>query len=124
MNRKFGWRLAFLAPAGLALATTLTVTTPSLAGGSDDDLLFDEAPLDDLELSRNSGGTEVDIGDIGINVANNKATVSNNSVEGVVTTGTISENNLNDVSGINSLMYNTGNNVSFQSNMQINVFLK
>jgi len=90
----------------------------------DDDLGLGSSVISDRELAINNGGTEIDIGDIGLNIASNKATLSNNSVEGTVTTGTISENTLNDVSGINSLMYNTGNNVNFQSNMQINIFLK
>jgi hypothetical protein len=90
----------------------------------DDELGLGSSVVSDRELAINNGGTEIDIGDIGLNIASNKATLSNNSVEGTVTTGTISENTLNDVSGINSLMYNTGNNVNFQSNMQINIFLK
>lgn len=107
-------------------------------GNSGDDFLqdtgveigIDEGGFDgwdvvpEVELARNSGGTQIDIGDIGLNLASNSATLNGNSVDGNVETGQIKNNALNDVSGINSLMFNTGNNVNFQSNMQINIFLK
>lgn len=108
--------------AAVTVAGTLAFGSAAADSG---DLFFGDTPaLEDGELASNSGGSEVAIGDLGINVSTNSATVTGNTVNGTVTTGTISENTLNDVSGINSLMYNTGNNVNFQSNMQINVFLK
>lgn len=84
----------------------------------------DVSTVSDLDLARNSGGADINVGDIGMNIANNTATMTDNTVDGTVTTGGIAENTLNDVSGINALMYNTGNNVNFQSNMQVNIFLK
>ncbi|MFC7050036.1 hypothetical protein [Emcibacter nanhaiensis] len=76
------------------------------------------------EMSQYSGGTETSFGDVGINLATNSSSLIGNSVDGNVETGKIQDLNLNDIGGINTLMFNTGNNVNFQSNMLINIFVK
>ena len=113
--------------ASLALALAIfSVPGAAHADPAAEDTLFTELPsLDVTELAGNSGGANtISLGDLGLNIASNNADVTGNSVEGNVTTGQIGNNSLEDVSGINSLMFNTGNNVNFQSNMQINIFLK
>lgn len=84
----------------------------------------DQAAVDEARLAGTVGGTELNFGDVGINLSNNTAQLYGNSVEGTVNTGQITDNTLNDVRGFNSLMYNTGNNVNFLNSMQVNVFLK
>ena len=76
------------------------------------------------QMSLYSGGSETTFGDVGLNLATNTSSLNGNSVEGNVETGRIQDINLNDVGGINTLMFNTGNNVNFQSNMLINIFVK
>jgi hypothetical protein len=100
----------------------LTSGAPAEANDSLDGILSQAVP--DSDLSVQGQGLEVNIGDIGLNAASNSAVVTGNQVSGRVDTGQISNNSFSDVSGINSVMFNTGNNVSFQSNMQVNVILK
>jgi hypothetical protein len=61
---------------------------------------------------------------VGVNLAENNNVMFGNKVSGNVNTGQISSNTVQDVSGFNSMMYNTGNNVNFLNNTQVNVFLK
>lgn len=111
--------------ASVALVMAAPMGGPAFAGDErEQDPFAQWSNLQDAELSQSSGGASLDLGDIGLNIASNRANVSGNSVDGNVNTGQISNNDLEDVSGINSLMFNTGNNVNFQSNMQINIFLK
>lgn len=117
---------------GLLLAAGLGFAVPGLATQGlaadlgppgDHDPFAEWASLEEGELAENSGGTALTINGFGMNMATNNASVNGNSVEGNVNTGQISNNRLEDVGGINSLMFNTGNNVNFQSNMQVNIFL-
>lgn len=111
--------------AGAASVALMIVAGPAFAGDErEQDPFAQWTNLQDAELSQSSGGASLDLGDIGLNIATNRANVSGNSVDGNVNTGQISNNALEDVSGINSLMFNTGNNVNFQSNMQVNIFLR
>src|SRR5690606_27275636 len=111
--------------ASVALVMAGPMGWPAFAGDDREQDPFAEwSNLQDAELSQSRGGASLDLGDIGLNIASNRANVSGNSVDGNVNTGQISNNALEDVSGINSLMFNTGNNVNFQSNMQINIFLR
>jgi hypothetical protein len=71
-----------------------------------------------------SAGTGIDVDSIGLNMATNNGSVSDTTMIGDIDTGKISSNNISNIKGINSMMFNTGNNVNFQSNMQVNVFLK
>lgn len=111
-------------------AVVLTIMAAAMAGSAlagderEQDPFAQWSNLQEAELSQSSGGASLDLGDIGLNIASNRANVTGNSVEGNVNTGQISNNALEDVSGINSLMFNTGNNVNFQSNMQVNIFLR
>ena len=102
-------------------ADELSKQTP---GNNSLDVLPLPEALDDSDLNVQGQGLEVNIGDIGLNAAENSAVVTGNQVSGNVNTGQIGSNTFSNVSGINSVMFNTGNNVSFQSNMQVNVILK
>ena len=114
-----------LRAAGVAVASSLFLMVGFSTALADEDALFDDmTSIGEEELASNSGGTQLNLGDLGLNYASNNAEMNGNSVSGNVNTGQISNNSLNDVNGINSLMFNTGNNVNFQSNMQINIFLK
>lgn len=123
---------------GLLLAAGLGLAVPGLAtqgfaadlgppgdqtNAGDGDPFAEWSSLGEGELAASSGGTALTIHGFGMNMATNNATLNGNSVEGNVNTGQISNNRLEDVGGINSLMFNTGNNVNFQSNMQVNIFL-
>lgn len=117
---------------GLVLAASLGLAAPGLAAdigppgdtsAGTSDPFAEMSSLDEGELAHNSGGASISINGLGMNMASNTANVSGNSVEGNVNTGQITNNRLEDVGGINSLMFNTGNNVNFQSNMQVNIFL-
>lgn len=114
-----------LRAAVCAIVASLCLSASFSTAWADGDLLFnDMTSIGEEELASNSGGTQLNLGDLGLNYASNNAEMNGNSVSGNVNTGQISNNSLNDVNGINSLMFNTGNNVNFQSNMQINIFLK
>ncbi len=85
-----------------------------------DDVLASMDSISGDELSTLNGGTS--IGDVAVNWA-----LTQQSVEGDISggeTGVISNNTVANTKGITSLMYNTGNNVNFSSNMQINVYMK
>ncbi len=84
-----------------------------------DDLVL-PSEVSAVELAAHRGGTEVDIGDVGINWAYTNQELSG-QVSGTVTTGLIGGNAVTGNRGITSTMYNTGNNVSFSSNIQLNV---
>ncbi len=120
---------AFSRATGLILAAGLWLAPPVFAdaldmdAGADPDPFAEWTRMDENALADSSGGASLTINGLGMNMATNTATLSGNSVDGNVTTGQITNNNLQDVGGINSLMFNTGNNVNFQSNMQVNIFL-
>lgn len=118
---------------GLLLAASLGLAGPVMAAdlgppgtdaiSGDSDPFAEWSRLEEGELAESSGGTALTINGLGMNMATNSAEVSGNTVDGNVNTGQITNNRLEDVGGINSLMFNTGNNVNFQSNMQVNIFL-
>lgn len=126
-EKKAGAIVSVLAAACLVTGTgwcdELTPALPTEQGDSLDFGVLSQA-IPDSDLSVQGQGMEVNIGDIGLNAASNSAVVTGNQVSGSVNTGQITNNSFSDVSGINSVMFNTGNNVSFQSNMQVNVILK
>ncbi|MDA5194741.1 hypothetical protein [Govanella unica] len=130
MNAIRAWPTGWTKTATLAVAITLMMLSQSLADEAPTEPLDAHSALagltrvDDDVLANNRGGSAISLGDLGLNIASNKSTVNGNTVSGDVVTGQISANSLNDVSGINSLMFNSGNNVSFQNSMQINIFLK
>ena len=89
------------------------------AVGSDS---IDLQSISDGDLGTMSGG--IGVGDLQINTANNTATSSNNSVSGNSVTGTIQNTQVSNVSGFNTILLNTGNNVTMQSLTQVNIILK
>ncbi len=78
----------------------------------------------EADLATFSGGASLDLGDIAVNLSDQTAGISDTSMTGQFENGRISGNMIEQLSGINSLMFNTGNNVNFQSSIQINVFVK
>ena len=83
---------------------------------------IDLQSVSDGDLGAMSGG--IGVGDLQINTANNTATSSNNSVSGNSSTGTIQNTQVSNVSGFNTILLNTGNNVTMQSLTQVNIILK
>lgn len=84
--------------------------------------LSNDAPLADL--GSQSGGSELSLDDLSLNWAFTSQQVNGQVNAGHdVVTGGIFGNVVQDVRGVNSLMYNTGNNVSFSNTMQFNINL-
>ncbi len=88
------------------------------------DPFSDFSPFAEVELGGMAGGASLNLGDLAVNLSNQTAGVSDTSMSGHFTNGGISRNTIEQLSGINSLMFNTGNNVNFQSSIQVNVFVK
>lgn len=130
MNAMTAWPTGWTKSALLATALFWSAFSqtafgePAAPGTEADSALAGWTSVGDDVLAENRGGTEINLGDLGLNIASNNSTMIGNSVDGSVVTGQITGNALNDVSGINSVMMNSGNNVNFQNNMQINIFLK
>lgn len=76
------------------------------------------------ELNTLSGRSGLNLGDLAVNLSDQTAGISNTSMTGQFENGDIARNSIEQLSGINALMFNTGNNVNFQSSIQVNVFLK
>ena len=114
----FGCCSVFALMAGFAVAAD----DPPGPLDEADELILAEPTVPASDLGTMSGGTDID--DVNINWASNNTNLSGNSVGDNVNTGVITNNTLSNVEGINSLMYNTGNNVSFSSNMQFNINLQ
>lgn len=78
--------------------------------------------ISESDLGGMAGG--MDVGDLQINTATNNNTSTNNTVSGNVTTGGVNGTNVQNVSGFNTIMLNTGNNVTMQNTTQVNIILK
>jgi len=90
------------------------------------ELFGDLEPMTENVLGDERGGInslDISIGDVAVNAAENDSVIQDTSVNNTQT-GEIANNNIQDVDGISSVMFNTGNNVSFQSNIQVNVYLE
>lgn len=90
------------------------------------ELFGDLEPMSENVLGDERGGinsVDIAIGDVAVNAAENDSIIQDTSVNNT-NTGEIANNNIQDVDGISSVMFNTGNNVSFQSNIQVNVYLE
>jgi len=90
------------------------------------ELFGDLEPMNESVLGEERGGidsVDISIGDVAVNAAENDSIIQDTSVNNTQT-GEIANNNIQDVDGISSVMFNTGNNVSFQSNIQVNVYLE
>jgi hypothetical protein len=104
--------------AVLLLAAVTAHADPPAATG--DELGASWASVGDDELGAQRGGAEV----VQVTESKLRAAVSNNSVGDGSVTGTINfDNSFHDNSGIQSSMVNSGNNVSMQSSMTVNVYL-
>ncbi len=88
------------------------------------DLFSSFAAMDETSMSRASGGadTAIDIGNLGVNLADNDGAVENINVNGS-DTGDIANNTVAGNEGITTVFNNTGNGVIFQSNVNVNIFL-
>ncbi|MEM7412629.1 MAG: hypothetical protein AAF430_20530 [Myxococcota bacterium] len=105
--------LALVIAAGLNAPAFADPVASDLFGGAS----FAE-PLGDDELSSYAGMADIDT------ESNLESDVSENVVGDHVTTGDVSfENSFNANHGIHSSMVNSGNNVSMQSSMTVNVYL-
>ena len=105
--------LAFVIAAGSSFSALADPTANDLFDGD----LFAE-PMADDELQAHRGMADIDT------ESNLEAEVSENSVGDNVETGSIQfENSFNANHGIHSSMVNSGNNVSMQSSMTVNVYL-
>ena len=98
--------------------------TIELAAMPTDDLFGELATMDDAAMSSASGGsvTAFDIGNIGVNYADNDGSV-NNIEANYSETGKIVDNTVSGNSGLTTVFFNSGNGVVFQSNVNVNVFL-
>lgn len=104
--------------AGAATAGSLPETAPdefaNLPQVSSDELAQlrgGEELLPSLQLISQLNNVDVDIS-------------QNNPINGNITNGAISGNSIHDVRGISTVMYNTGNNVVFNSATQLNITFK
>ena len=88
------------------------------------DLFGGFATMDETAMSLASGGadTAIDIGNVGVNLADNDGTVDNVNVNDS-DTGAIANNTITGNEGITTVFNNTGNGVIFQSNVNVNIFL-
>lgn len=79
--------------------------------------------MDEEALRALAGGTgiTVDLGALGVNVAESNGIVHNASADGSQT-GSVYGNIVSGNSGFTTVLINTGNNVVFQNTMQVNVF--
>ncbi|GEQ98461.1 hypothetical protein JCM17844_20980 [Iodidimonas gelatinilytica] len=142
----------FFVLTGLAFATTSSMALAQQAWSASDEahkadrpvlsatvdasktaqVLLDNTPdpfsdfqtLDEGQLAGLEGGASLDLGDIAVNLSDQTAGISDTNMSGQFTNGAIGQNSIEQLSGINSLMFNTGNNVNFQSTIQVNVFVK
>ncbi|MBK5919557.1 hypothetical protein CCR80_00690 [Rhodothalassium salexigens] len=76
------------------------------------------------ELADLSGGETLNLGDVAVNLSGQSAQVDNNRMVGEFLNGEIGDNRFDRISGINSFMFNTGNNVNLQSSIQVNVYVR
>ena len=108
------------APAEAPVAATDNIQI--VADGSD--IFSGIAVLDEQTMSSASGGadTAVDIGDFGLNIADNDGSVDNVTVTDSET-GQIANNMVSGNGGITTVFNNTGNGVIFQNSVNVNIFL-
>jgi hypothetical protein len=87
-----------------------------------DDLVALSDALPAGDLAGQSGGTELIVDDVLTNYVYSNVQVNGSvSAGNDVNTGWIHDNVVSNVRGISTLMYNTGNNVSFSSNVLLNI---
>ena len=88
------------------------------------DIFSGISALDENAMSAASGGadTAVDIGDFGLNIADNDGSVENVNVTDSET-GQIANNVVSGNGGITTVFNNTGNGVVFQNSVNVNIFL-
>ena len=111
------------APVPADTAAMLEIETVQMADQGSD-LFSGFAPMDELSMSEASGGadTAIDIGNMGVNLADNDGSVDNVNVNNSET-GDIANNTVAGNDGITTVFNNTGNGVIFQSNVNVNIFL-
>lgn len=115
----------FLANAPVPAETAAMLDSDMLQLAEDSSDLFGSfAPMDELAMSQASGGsdTAIDIGNLGVNLAENDGSVENINANNSET-GDIANNAVTGNDGITTVFNNTGNGVIFQSNVNVNIFL-
>ena len=112
----------FLAHAPVDAPAAVDAETVIVADGAD--IFSDFSALDEQTMSAASGGadTAVDIGDFGLNIADNDGSVDNVNVTDSET-GQIANNVVSGNGGITTVFNNTGNGVVFQNSVNVNIFL-
>ena len=107
----------------LFAAVTAHADPPAATGTAGDELGAGWASVGDAELGAQRGGADAEV--IQVNESKLRAAVSNNSVGDGSVTGTINfDNSFHDNTGIQSSMINSGNNVSMQNSMTVNIYLE
>lgn len=109
-------------PAPAATAIQEPVAIASEPSG-EADLFGDLTAMDENAMGDASGGadTAIDIGVIGINLAENEGVVRNVDADNS-TTGQIANNYVANNAGITTVYNNTGNGVIFQSTVNVNIY--
>lgn len=118
--------LPFVPTVGAAQSMSVAqeAAETGIGTGDESDPFAIFAPFAETELGDFAGGASLDLGDVAVNLSDQTAGISDTSMIGQFENGDISRNTIEQLSGINSLMFNTGNNVNFQSSIQVNVFVK
>ncbi len=88
------------------------------------DIFADEAILNTQMMSDAAGGNgiEIELDDVGINLANSTASVEDVSI-GTSQTGQIAGNTISNNHGFTTSIFNSGSGVSITSTLQVNIFL-
>jgi hypothetical protein len=121
-------RIRAIAPIAILLSAALLfafapVNAEELAAASDE-LILDLAPLGEGELDGQRGGAEAIAEVVVVQESDLESNVNDNVVGDGVLTGAININDsFHDNGGISSSMINSGNNVSMQSSMTVNLYL-
>jgi hypothetical protein len=116
----------FLAPlaATAPFSADGDIAPPVEQVSSEDAVFGGLSALDADAMSAASGGadTAIEIGQLGVNIADNDGQVSNVNAANSQT-GQIGKNLVTDNHGLTTVFYNTGNGVVMQSNVNVNVFM-
>lgn len=98
---------------------------PALAGSDEAAALFGGAPLVEREIlaaERAAEGVTI-TGDVGVNLADQRGTITGNAITAPTTNGALSSNRISENRGLTISNFNTGNFNTFQTSVQYNIFL-
>lgn len=86
-------------------------------------LFGDAKALPTDALAALAGGQQITLGDLALNLSGQNGEISDTQMTGDFMNGEIGANTFEQISGINSFLFNTGNNVNLQSSIQVNVYV-